>query len=212
MTDIDHEPLAPEPPMQQPAPGNGRKRPFAWRRSLALLGVLAGGVAIGAGGFALADAGIDQLGWKQGARLAIVQHVVAHALDTVGASAEQEAKAHDIIAIKFAEVAPDPRQHEAMRKQALDLIAAPTIDRAAVEKMRADAVASFDAKSKAVVAGVLDIADLLTPPQRAQLAVEIGEMAQHGPMGPWGGQMGPWGGPHHGHPMDDGPDSGPDKD
>ena len=137
-----------------------------------------------------------------------MQHVVAHALDTVGASAEQEAKVHDIIAIKFAEVAPDPRQHEAMRKQALDLIAAPTIDRAAVEKLRADAVASFDAKSKAVVAGVLDIADLLTPPQRAQLAVEIEAMAQHGPMG--------WGGMRRAPFMDDrpgnGPDSGPDKD
>ena len=160
----------------------------------------------------MAAVGADNLGWKQGMRLAMIQGAVSHALDSVGASAAQEAKVHDIVAIKFAEIAPNPAEHEAMRKQALELLAAPTIDRAAVEKMRADAVASFDAKSKAVVAGVLDIADLLTPPQRAQLAVEIGEMAQHGPMGPWGGQMGPWGGPHHGHPMDDGPDSGPDKD
>ncbi|WP_158813635.1 Spy/CpxP family protein refolding chaperone [Methylocapsa sp. S129] len=206
MTDIDHEPLWPEPPLQEEAPRYGRKRSFAWRRSLALLGVLAGGIVIGAGGFAVAAAGIDQLGWKQGARLAIVQHVVAHALDSVGANAAQEAKAHDIIAMKFAEVAPDPAQHDAMRKQALDLIGAPTIDRAAVEKLRADAVASIDAKSKSVVAGVLDIADLLTPPQRAQLAVEIEAMAQqHGPM------MGPWGG-MHGHSMDDGPDGGSDKD
>jgi Spy/CpxP family protein refolding chaperone len=205
MTDIDHVPLLPEPPLRELAPRDDRNRPSGWRRSLALVGVLAGGMAIGAGGFAVAAAGIDHLGWQRGARLAMIQHVVAHALDSVGASAEQEAKAHDIIAMKFVEIAPDPQQHEAMRKRALDLIGAPAIDRAAVEKLRADAVASFDAKSKAVVAGVLDIADLLTPPQRAQLAVQLDEMAQHGPMGPWGGAR-------RGRPMDDGPDSGPDKD
>ena len=78
-----------------------------------------------------------------------------------GASAEQEAKVHDIVAAKFAELAPDPGEREAMRKQALALLAAPTIDRSAVEKMRADAVAKFDAKSKTVVAAVLDVADAL---------------------------------------------------
>ena len=209
MTDINNVPLPPEPPLRERAFQNSENRPFAWPRALMFVGALAFGVAIGAGGFAVAAAGIDHLGWKQGARLAFVQHVVAHALDTVGASAEQEAKAHDIIASKFAEVAPDPAQHEAMRKQALDLLGAPTLDRAAVEKLRADAVASFDAKSKSVVGGVLDIADLLTPPQRAQLAVQIEAMAQHGPMGPWGGmRRAPF---MDGRPGD-GPDSGPDKD
>ena len=134
--------------------------------------------------------------------LAFIQGAVARALDSVGASAAQEAKIHDIVAAKFAEIAPDPGQHEAMRKQALDLLAAPTIDRAAVEKMRADAVAGFDAKSKQVVGAVLDIADQLTPAQRIALTARIGEMAQHGPMGPWGG----W---RH-RPMDDGPDGAPD--
>ena len=211
MTDINSSPLLPEPPMREPPPdGDGRGHRFAWPRSLAFAGVLACGPAIVVGGFALAAAGIDHLGWKQGARLAMVQHMVAHALDSIGASAEQEAKIHDIINVKFTEVAPDPSQHEAMRKQALELLSAATIDRAAVEKLRADTVASFDAKSKLVVAGALDIADVLTPPQRAQLAGEIDSMAQqHGPMGPWGG----W---RHGGPMDDGrpggPDSGPDKD
>ena len=50
---------------------------------------------------------------------------------------------HDIIAANFAEIAPDPKEHEAMRKQALELLGAPTIDRAAVEKLRADALARF---------------------------------------------------------------------
>jgi periplasmic protein CpxP/Spy len=219
MTDIDHVPLLPEPPLRESAPGDDRKRSFPWRRSLALVGVLVGGLAIGAGSFAFA-AGDDQSGWKQGLRLAIVQHLVAHALDAVGATAAQEAKAHDIIAAKFAEVAPESKQREAMRKQAVELLSAPTIDRAAVEKLRAEAVANFDAKSKAIVSGLLDIADVLTPPQRAQLSAQIEEIGKH--MEEMGkhmeemGRHGPMGGAHHGRWMDDepsdGPDSGPDKD
>jgi Spy/CpxP family protein refolding chaperone len=163
-----------------------------------------GGFGLAAAGYA-ATAATDGAGWRQGMRLAFVQGAVSRALDSIGASAAQEAKIHDIVAARFAELGPNPEEHTAMRKQALDLLAAPTIDRAAVEKMRLDAVANFDAKSKTVVAGLLDIADQLTPEQRAKLAAHIEEMAQRGPMG------GPWG--HWGHgPTMGGPEDGPDKD
>jgi Spy/CpxP family protein refolding chaperone len=205
MTDSDNIPQSPEPVAPEPRLRSGF---FTWPRAFAFAGVLAGGVALGAlgaGGLAIA-AGMDHFGWNHGSHLAFVQGAVTRALDSVGANAAQEAKVHDIIAAKFTEIAPDPKQHEAMRKQALDLLAAPTIDRTAVEKLRADAVANFDAKSKLVVGGILDIADQLTPAQRTELAARIGEMAQHGPMGPWGWRRGP---------MDDGPggapDGGPDK-
>lgn len=201
MTAIDNVPLKPESPLHEEGPQRGKGRPSAWPRALAMVGVLACGVALGVGGFAAA-AGMDAGAWRQGARLAFVQGAVAHALDSVGASADQEAKIHDIIAAKFADIAPKPDDHEALRKRALELLAAPTIDRAAVERLRADAVALFDAKSKAVVGGVLEVADQLTPPQRAQLAQEIADMARRGPM------MGGFGGPRF-HPMDRGPDSGP---
>ena len=159
-----------------------------------MTGVLMCGVALGVGGFAAAATGMDHFAFRQGARLAFAQGIVAHALDSIGASSEQEGKIHDIVAAKFAEIAPKPEEHEAMRKQALALLGAPTIDRAAVEKMRTDAVTAFDAKSKALVGGLLDIADQLTPQQRAELTAEIAEMPHHGPMMGWGG--------FHGHPMD----------
>jgi protein CpxP len=195
MTDIDHVPLLPEPPLRTPVPQTTRSA--GWRRVFAMSGVLAGGLLLGAGGFALAADEMEHMGWNHGPRLAIIQGMVAHGLDSVGASAEQEAKVHDIIAAKFTEIAPNPEEHAAMRKQALDLLAAPTIDRAAVEKLRQDVVARFDAKSKLFAAELLEIADQLTPPQRAQLTTEIAEMAQHGPMG------GGWRGEHHGHGDDD---------
>ena len=206
MTDMDHAPSQPEPPPQrEPGRENGKGRLFTWPRFFVLSAALVFGLALGAGGFALAAGGLDRMGWGHGPRLAFVQRAVSHALDSIGASAEQEAKVRDIIAARFADVAPDPKEHAAMRKQALDLLAAPTIDRAAVEKLRADVVERFDAKSKAVVGAILEIADQLTPAQRSELSTQLEEMAQRGPMGGWGGF-------HHGPMMDGGPDGGPDKD
>ena len=195
MTSIDHVPVSPEPPIQEPPRSGGRRGRSA---ALAMSGILIGVVAFGAGGLAVAT-GMDRMSWRQGATLAFVQRMVAHTLDSVGASADQEAKIHDIIASRFEKIAPNPEEHEAMRKQALDLIAAPTIDRAAIEKLRVEAVARFDDKSKAFVGGVEEIADQLTPEQRAKLADELAQMRPHGPMG--------WGPAHLGAP-----DTQPDKD
>ena len=206
MTDIDHVPLQPEPPLREPVRERRRDRFFTWPRFAMFSAALVFGFMLGVAGFALAAGGFDQTGWGHGPRLALAQRAVSHALDSVGASAEQEAKGHDIIAAKFADIAPDPKERAAMRKQALDLLAAPTIDRAAVEKLRTDVIARFDAKSKAFVGVLLDIADQLTPAQRAELSARIEDMAQRGPM------MGGWGGPHRGQMMDGGPDNGPDKD
>jgi protein CpxP len=206
MSDIDNVPLRPEPPIQQPGARSAAKRPSAWPRAVAMVGVLACGVALGAGGLAAA-AGLDHLTWKRGERLAFIQRGVAHALDSIGASSEQEAKIHDIVAAKFADIAPEPGDHEALRKRALDLLSAPTIDRAAVERLRADAVAIFDAKSKQIVGGVLDVADQLTPQQRAQLADEIADAARRGPP-----MMSGWGEGRHRSDMGGAHDNEPDKD
>jgi periplasmic protein CpxP/Spy len=209
MSSIDNVPLPPEPPLRQQGPQNRKSGVFSWPGALGLgIVALAFGIAIGADGLAI-GAGMDHFGWRQGWRLAMIQEGASRMLDSIGADAAQEAKIHDIINEKFAQIAPDPKERAAMRKQALELLAAPTIDRNAVEKLRADAAANFDAKSKLIASAVLDIADQLTPAQRTALAARLNEMAQHGPMGPWGG----W---RH-HPMTDGgqdeaPDSAPGKD
>jgi Spy/CpxP family protein refolding chaperone len=209
MTSIDNDPVQPEPPIQPSQPRSARSGASPWPRAVAFVGILAAGVALGVGGAAAVAAGMDHMSWRQGARLTFVQHAVTRALDSVGASAAQEAKVHDIIAAKFIEIAPNPDDHAALRKQALDLLAAPTIDRAAVERLRVDAVTMFDAKSKALVGGLLDVADQLTPAQRAQLAAEAADMARRGPM------MGRWGGSHDrlfDGRADGAPDTGPDKE
>jgi protein CpxP len=190
MIDNDNLPMLPESFFRAPPRKEGGKRLLGWPRVIVFAVVMGCGLGVAAADFAASAAAMDHLGWRQGARLAMIQHVVAHALDSVGASAEQEAKAHDIVAAKFAEVSSDLDQREALRKQALGLLGAPTVDRVAVEKLRSEAIAGIEAKSKIVVSGLLDIADVLTPAQRAQLAEEIER----------------W------RPKGDGPMGGPDKD
>ena len=73
--------------------------------------------------------------------------------------------------------------------------------------MRTDAVAKFDAKSKAIVGAVLEVADQLTPAQRTQLTAAIEGMAErHAMAGPWGHHWGQWGD----GPMTGRPDGGPE--
>jgi Spy/CpxP family protein refolding chaperone len=218
MTDTNGTVQQPETLPQTTRSSGGAPGRSAWLRPFVLVACMVGGFGLAAAGYA-ATAATDETSWREGMRLAFVQRAVSRALDSVGASAAQEAKIHDIIAARFAELGPNPGERAAMRKQALDLLTAPTVDRAAVEKMRLDAVAKFDAKSKTVVAGLLDIADQLTPEQRTKLAANIEDMAQRGPAGgPWGhwGHWGNWGhGPMMGGPEDGpdhGPDGGPDRD
>src|SRR5271166_2309129 len=204
MTDTDNATHWPESPLLETKRDLGGRGPRRWAAPAVFAGALACGIALGLGAYA-ATASTETAGWRQGVRLAFVQHMVGRALDSVGASAEQENKVHDIVVARFAEIAPDPEEHAALRKHALELLAAPTIDRAEVEKVRAQAVAAFDAKSKAVAGGLIDIAEQLTPDQRAKLAAQIEAMPQRGPM-----MMGPWGGWRHGGPMFGAPDRGAD--
>ncbi|MDB5407995.1 MAG: uncharacterized protein JWL84_2907 [Rhodospirillales bacterium] len=203
MTDAGATQSTLQPSLPNPPQPSGKFRLLGWKRSLVMAGILTGAVAFGAG-LAMA-AGPQAFGWRQGPQIERIQQIALRVLDSVGAASAQEAKVHDIIAATFAEVAPDPKNRDAIRKQVLDLLRAPTVDRAAVEKLRADQVAKIDATSKKLVAAVLDIADQLTPEQRAKLADRADAMAQQGPMGgPWGGPHGgPMGGPWH-HPMFDG--------
>ena len=60
-------------------------------------------------------------------------------------------------------------KHLEARKQIIDTLAAPTIDRAKLEALRADQMKLADAATKRVTDAVADIGDVLTPAQRADL-------------------------------------------
>lgn len=187
MTDFERMPRS-EPPLRRRGPLFApAQRPFGARTMVV---AVIGAVALSAGGVALAAGGWGQMGGRHGPPLARIQSFARIALDSVGATAAQEAKVHDIIATNLKDVGPDPK----MREEAFALLSAPAVDPAAADKLRAEIVANFDAKSKMIEATLLEIAGELTPEQRAKLINRF----QHAPGGP---------------PMErnDGP-GGPDKD
>ena len=196
------DPILSQPPIEAPKPATRRR----FGRGLVIGSVLLAGVALGAGGLAAAAAG-KSFGFMHGPRLERIQSFVRMALDSAGASSDQEAKIHDIVAKSFDELAPKPGDRDEFRKQVLELLKAPTIDRAAIEKLRAEHVAEMDAKSKKLVDAVEQAADILTPDQRAKLADRAEEFGRHGP---WQHHKGMGRGPMDGH--DDGPNGGHDDD
>ena len=52
----------------------------------------------------------------------------------------------------------------------MDLVAQPTIDRAAIEQLRADELQLAETMSKRVAKAIADAAEVLTPEQRVKLA------------------------------------------
>lgn len=98
---------------------------------------------------------------------------LARMLDEVKAT---DAQRQQIKVITQAAEKDQAAQHEsaqALHAQTLALLAQPTIDTAAAEKLRQQMVTSHDARSKQMLKVTLDIAQVLTPEQRAQLAAKM---------------------------------------
>ncbi|NKI94776.1 Spy/CpxP family protein refolding chaperone [Rhizobacter sp. SG703] len=99
-----------------------------------------------------------------------LNRMVDHMLDGVGASDAQRAQIKQIVQAAAADL---KTQHEAARglhDKGLQLLAAPTIDTAAVESLRQQAEAQHDQASRRVTQGLIDVAKVLTPEQRTKLA------------------------------------------
>jgi Spy/CpxP family protein refolding chaperone len=95
---------------------------------------------------------------------------VSAMLSHVDASAEQKTKVSNIAKAAAHDLLPLREQHRAARDRAMALMVAPTIDRVALEKLRADELALAETLSKRAVQSLADAADVLTPAQREKLA------------------------------------------
>ncbi|MCR5868442.1 Spy/CpxP family protein refolding chaperone [Aquincola sp. J276] len=88
-------------------------------------------------------------------------------------------------------------QHEAARglqQRVGSLLTGPTVDAAAAESLRQQMMAQHDQASRRMMQVMLDIANVLTPEQRQQLAERMARRAEAGPRGEPGGR------PQHGGP------------
>jgi len=88
----------------------------------------------------------------------------------VDATPEQKQKLTAIAATAVKELEPYHQKFFDAHKRAHELLLQPTMDRAALEALRAEQVASVDEASKKLVQFLADASDVLTPQQRAKLA------------------------------------------
>jgi Spy/CpxP family protein refolding chaperone len=116
--------------------------------------------------------------------------MIRHLAVELDATAEQQQKLQAIVTAAAKDVLPVREKMWAARRQTRELLTQTTVDRAALEKLRAEQIATADATSKRVLQAVADAAEVLTPDQRKKLA----EMLPAGGRGPGWGWRGPgWG-------------------
>jgi Spy/CpxP family protein refolding chaperone len=118
-------------------------------------------------------------------RDAQVEHGVKRFAARVDATPEQQQKLTAIAKDAAKDIAPMREKLRSAGKQALEITTAPIIDRAAVERLRAEQVALADSVSKRITHALADAADVLTPEQRQKLAGRLIERMEQRERG-WG--------------------------
>ena len=114
--------------------------------------------------------------------------MVRHVAIELDANADQQAKLEAIVKSAVTDLAPMRDKLLSARRQARDLLTQATVDRGAIEKLRAEQVATMDGLSKRIAQAVGDAAEVLTPDQRRKLGdmlPPLGEPGRGGPGGYW---------------------------
>lgn len=119
-------------------------------------------------------------------------------LDAVGVNAQQREQMRALQRQAWEKMRPDMEQMRSLMQQRMKLLAAPTIDRGALEALRDKQMALADQISRQRTQMQYDMAQILTAEQRAKLYAMMQQRMErwqyHGP-GMHGHGMGPMGGP-----------------
>ena len=115
-----------------------------------------------------------------------IDRMTKHMAIELDASADQQAKIAGIAKAAVHDLQPLHEKLQAARSQALALLTAPTVDRAAIERLRADQVALAETASKRIAQTAADASEVLSPDQRRKIADWVALFDTVGPMGgPW---------------------------
>ena len=95
--------------------------------------------------------------------------MVRHLAIEIDATADQQSKLQGIVKAAIKDILPLREKAFTARQQARDLLTQPTIDRTAIERLRADQIATADTFSKRLAQALGDAADVLTPEQRKKI-------------------------------------------
>jgi Spy/CpxP family protein refolding chaperone len=118
-------------------------------------------------------------------RDAQVEHGVKRFASRVDATPEQQQKLTAFAKDAAKDIAPMREKLRSAGKQALEITSAPTIDRAAMDRLRAEQVTLADSVSKRITQALADAADVLTPEQRQKVTGRLNERMDHNERG-WG--------------------------
>ena len=194
MTDHDNNTTSPAPP---PAPPPTGRRIGKGMFALALAALV---VAAGVTGNFLTTAfgqgfgsGFGS-GWRPGGFMGgpltpaqideRIDRMTKHMAIELDATPDQQMRIASIAKSAVADLRPLREKAEGARTKAIALLTAPTIDRAAVEQLRADEVQLADTASKRIAQALADASDVLTPDQRAKVA-NWAAFFQNGPWARW---------------------------
>jgi Spy/CpxP family protein refolding chaperone len=109
--------------------------------------------------------------------------VVRHLGVELDATTDQQEKLRTIMRAMLKDVLPAREKAFNARRQARELLTQNTVDRGAMEKLRAEQIALADSVSKRVVQALGDAAEVLSPEQRRKLNDRIPPVGSFGP--PW---------------------------
>jgi periplasmic protein CpxP/Spy len=168
-----------------PPSGNNPRRRFFWGAAIAT--VIAGLVAV-IGTRAFAHGG-GYCGWHRGGFMGAsldpatldvhLDRALKHLYVEIDATDAQKQQLGPIVTTAAQDLLPvRARMHDA-RRQALALLSQPHVDRAALEALRADQLKLAENASQRLTQALADVADVLTPEQRQQLAERINRRHGH---------------------------------
>lgn len=175
-----------EPSRNESNPSESPKHPLRLSRRWVLAGMAAIAVSV------LSIAGISHAdgapGWQGHHHMGMAQmdpEMAAKRIDHMinrllaDGTAEQKAAVAAIAKAAMNDLQPLRAQHRAAREQGLNLLTAPTIDRAALEQLRVSQMQLADQASKRISQALADAAEVLTPEQRAKLAERVKQRMAH---------------------------------
>lgn len=110
-----------------------------------------------------------------------IDAMVAWALSDIDATPDQRARVATIFKGAANDLLPLRQAHQSARRDSLQLLAAPTVDRARLEALRVQQMQLGDTVTRRMLQAMLDAADVLNPEQRAKLVAQWSERRR------WGG-------------------------
>lgn len=105
---------------------------------------------------------------------------VGFALHRLDATPDQEERVQKIVGDAIDDLFPVVTKHRANRDALHAILLAPTIDRAAIEKLRGEEMALADTLSRVVADSVADAAEVLTTEQRTALVEHLQRFRHRG--------------------------------